>query len=247
MNDLFASLAARNSGAAAALRPRVASHYEPRVEAVEEVPATTADRPEPIVVRDVVVREREAEGRAESPSYVEADVDVNANVNAKTTETATVTRTATASATENLNENENKNVGRALSPPPIRVTEPSTIETIRERRIAVPSAAHLLPAEAGRRGTETATETEIIIDRVREVLAPAEPGGILPEERPPRERATVRVREALAAEPPVVHVTIGRVEVRAIHPQPQPRPAPPPAPSGPTLEEFLAQRDRRQS
>ena len=56
----------------------------------------------------------------------------------------------------------------------------------------------------------------------------------------------LRVREQLAAEPAVVHVTIGRVEVRAVQPQPPaPRPAPTPAPPGPTLEEFLEQRERR--
>jgi hypothetical protein len=67
-------------------------------------------------------------------------------------------------------------------------------------------------------------------------------------ERLVRERTLERVREQLAAEPPVIKVTIGRVEVRAVHPSPpQPPPALPPAPSAPSLEEFLARRDRRPS
>jgi hypothetical protein len=42
---------------------------------------------------------------------------------------------------------------------------------------------------------------------------------------------------------PVIHVTIGRVEVRAVQPQPAPQRPAPPRPKL-TLEEYLRQRDK---
>jgi hypothetical protein len=52
-------------------------------------------------------------------------------------------------------------------------------------------------------------------------------------------------RQSASTEPPAIHVTIGRVEVRAILSQPEPprRSAPPPATPKISLEEYLKQRN----
>jgi hypothetical protein len=51
------------------------------------------------------------------------------------------------------------------------------------------------------------------------------------------------------ASPRAIHITIGRIEVRAVHPPPEPLPQQRPAPVSPkiSLEEYLKQRngDRR--
>jgi hypothetical protein len=62
--------------------------------------------------------------------------------------------------------------------------------------------------------------------------------------RPSAASPFVPARPQLSNEPPVIHVTIGRVEVRAIMPPATPKVAPPAAPKL-SLEEYLKQRNGR--
>jgi hypothetical protein len=67
--------------------------------------------------------------------------------------------------------------------------------------------------------------------------------------RPSPELSRAAARSATANEPPAIHVTIGRVEVRAImEPAPPRFPAPPPAePKKISLQEYLKQRNGARS
>jgi hypothetical protein len=231
MSDFFEGLAARNSGAATALRPRVASAYETRdagdvaSEVASEAAMTHASAvppSPPSPPREIRVVEHEpVDAPAEPPERV-----VVRNV--------VLTRAETDDA------------------PPATIRE----ERFEERVDHVHEREHTHHEESR-------------IERVREVLEREGPAEVRPALRavddpspravtPPVARPrTLDHRPPIANhQPPTVHrqpppdpvvrITIGRVEVRAVHPpQPAPRPVPPPAAPGPSLEEFLEQRERR--
>jgi hypothetical protein len=57
--------------------------------------------------------------------------------------------------------------------------------------------------------------------------------------------ANSRIPRHDASSPRAIHITIGRIEVRAVHPPPEPLPQQRPAPVSPkiSLEEYLKQRN----
>lgn len=275
MSDLFETLAARSSGATSTLRPRLASQYESRpselAEIIEETPAVARDARDPMEPRMSARRaptlpepDTPSEPRSHREPIVIRDV-VLETVPAPADPPAEAPPAARAAAAPPSVAAPHVHV------PAVRVAaEPARREDEHPDGVGRTNRELILERVA-----EQAPATpERIIERVREVLASGEapddrshpdaprersaPEPLplpLPLERASgerpivsRERPAVRIREQFAAEAPVVHVTIGRVEVKAVHPQPQPqlRPAPP-APSGPTLEEFLEQRERRTS
>ena len=233
MSDFFEGLAARSSGAATALRPRLASAYETRdaLEIIEEAPAApnvplpppparaaapTPPEPQPQPARvpePPPIREETAPAAREQRTLEQTIERVHHVLSPQAAETRPEERPAPRAAEA------------PPEPPAESVVEPAAVEPaveVRERetvRVLTPPPRELLPPPprvppVGRRQT-----IRTIADR----QPPASPG-----------------------EPSTVRITIGRVEVRAVQPpQPPPRPAPPPAPPGPTLEEFLEERERR--
>ena len=125
---------------------------------------------------------------------------------------------------------------RPVAPPPAETTQNQ-----RESSIAAsttPAPATLVVRDA----TVSAPTTS-----PRESTAPPPEAGVLspaPVPDPARDRApsSDRIAPQSSVPPPVVHVTIGRVEVRAVLPTPSPRLPPAPPPTGPktlSLTEYL--------
>ena len=129
--------------------------------------------------------------------------------------------------------------------------------------LAAPGGTGVTRDRAGQRASRDSTGKRIRIPAATRRAVPAE---VLrsDESLPPGERSATReessslqpeqrdhVRPASrgdgdAARSPVIHVTIGRVDVRAILPAPAaPRPAPASSQPGLTLEEYANQRNRR--
>jgi hypothetical protein len=148
----------------------------------------------------------------------------------------------------------------------ITTEEPTTNMSVRRPEVDVPkpqSAAHqreVVPQT--RRATEQTTEGRKLEIETNQVIVPvasfrAEEKGA--EETEPLARAFSEPRQLdsrrrndfssseprFSASPPIIRVTIGRVEVRAVHP---PAPTPKPAkrmPQKVSLEEYLHKRQRR--
>jgi hypothetical protein len=260
MSDFFEGLAARSSGAATALRPRVASAFETlsgeRFEPMEEVAATIATSPatshgmetrdagtvthapvahdagpapaeqvamsehvvkrEHVVVRDVVLSPPESQSVPEEPERAPASIR-----DATREHTQTIERIHDLLAMHEPATDES--IARTDAPPELK---PETVGSA-----ATPPLRALLPQRALPQRTPPERG-----NAVRAATGVAEARSQIARERP---------RAPEAPEAPVVQITIGRVEVRAVQtPPPLPRPAPP-RPPGPTLEEFLEQRERR--
>jgi hypothetical protein len=117
--------------------------------------------------------------------------------------------------------------------------EVGAVPTIGERAAPSPTAP---PARSTPGSSEPESATPLVPARLTKVLAPAHatiphispaPSG------PDRARGSDR-----AALPRPVHITIGRIEVRAVHPPPEPvRHRPAPAAPKISLEEYLKQRN----
>jgi hypothetical protein len=261
MNDFFEGLAARSGVGATALRPRVASPYELQrgdaLEVFEEVPVAgvapvgevpafvaSAAAPARVVVRDVVL----APGREDAGTRGPEEAHPAARPQPRDLATAEPRNVTTPQP------------GGLVTPQPRdpATREPRDLATPRtpEERIelvhhllspAVPDGAPELEAIPPAPRSLAGARDDNRIARDDERRQPAQ-SRRQPMSSPAPPAAPPRLREPLAnaAEPSVVRITIGRVEVRAVQPQaPAPRPAPPAPPPGPTLEEFLEQRERR--
>ena len=130
-----------------------------------------------------------------------------------------------------------------------------------------PPPAQPVGAWPGAAAREGARHERVVVERVvREVAPvqdraagrlgrqpppPAEPDQVRPQARPPAVQARIAARPPrepeppAAAPPPVIQVSVGRIEVRAVPPAfPAPalpaRPAPAPTAGAPALEDYLA-------
>jgi len=231
MSDFFEGLAARNSGAATALRPRVASAYETgdagelASEVVHEVPATmsaaTAVPPSPpSSPREPVATAAPAGTPAEPPERLLVRNVVLTRNETREAPPATIREERLEERVESVHVHEHTHHEESRIE---RVREVLEREEPAERHPALNAIGDPEPAAA---------------------KPPARPR-ILDNRSPVANRQPPTVNRQPAPDP-VVRITIGRVEVRAVHPpQPAPRPVPPPAAPGPSLEEFLEQRERR--
>ena len=268
MSDFFENLAARSIGAATALRPRLPSHYEARqgdgLEVLEEVapaaaaPATVrdpmrmrdanADAPIAPAARPTSIEPIAPPWRIAPPERIIVRDVVLATAETRPEDEEHLPEQAGAASHESVLPSVNRETQTSVTPPTHRASHPTrSLDFARddsaEQEGAIASSepeTHEPPAPESPPRRSERERVRFIRERA---IAQARPTPPVPS---PRERTMLRVREQLAAEPAVVHVTIGRVEVRAVQPQPPaPRPAPTPAPPGPTLEEFLEQRERR--
>lgn len=240
MSDFFEGLAARSSGAATALRPRVASAYETH-DAAEVTSVATSEVPATMSA---------AAAAPPSPSSQPRDARVAgpppAGAPAEPPERVLVRNVV-------LTRNETREA------PQTTIHEERLEERLEERMEERVDSVHV---------HEHTHHEESRIERVREVLEgegsveqhpalsaagdpdpvaamrPARPRTI--DNRPPVTNRQPPIVNRQPQPDPVVRITIGRVEVRAVHPpQPAPRAVPPPVAPGPSLEEFLEQRERR--
>lgn len=105
-----------------------------------------------------------------------------------------------------------------------------------------PAASSLVPAlesSATEQSLPSSATTAASRRTTKTVVQPASTSLVAPTVSP-----LFPVRQPPSNEPPVIHVTIGRVEVRAIMPPATPKVAPPAAPKL-SLEEYLKQRNGR--
>ncbi len=98
-----------------------------------------------------------------------------------------------------------------------------------------------IEAEPGS-GTRASQPLSPLPDRARIVVQPQ-----VATRRPSPDSSRAVVNSASASEPPAIHVTIGRVEVRAITAPAPPRSPAPPAPPKISLDEYLKQRNGARS
>ena len=146
---------------------------------------------------------------------------------------------------------------RASSPSPARSTPPPVAAPLRgeEERGPVDEALAKRPPAISRRADPRPDGTATLAQEQARLLVPAPPvarrgapstSSPAGAGSPPSPRTAAAPLAARDEEPPVVHVTIGRIDVRALTPaQPPPRPTAP-APRGPamSLDQFLAERER---
>lgn len=231
MSDYFEGLAARGSGAATALRPRVMSAYETRdaMEVVEEAPS--------IAMRGGEVRAAERPGLA-SPGEPAAPAD------RVVVRDVVLTRTETRETppTTIHDERAEKHVERVREHTREHTHHEERIERVHELLATVPER----PAEA--RDDPGDGEVTAPPRRQPPTIAHVQPleQRQQPSPSPIHRQPPSANRHPIAPPDPIIRITIGRVEVRAVQPaQPPPRPAPPPVAPGPTLEEFLEERERR--
>jgi hypothetical protein len=132
------------------------------------------------------------------------------------------------------------------SPTSPSITETSLMDSV-DRSVSGPSTVRLAasPASAERREADASHVVEHLKAPHAELQA-ARPPVALTRGMPPRrgrmDRHQPAASDSLAAPSPAIHVTIGRVDVRASSPRP-PRPqAAPSGASGMTLDEYLRQR-----
>jgi len=118
----------------------------------------------------------------------------------------------------------------ATAPIAGRLDEPSSIVD----PIASATSAADLPTKVTK---TTQTPNRVVVQP--EIMPPRQPPAFL----------AISPQPSRATGPPAIHVTIGRVEVRAVHPPPEPPrpPAPPPATRRISLEEYLKRRNGARS
>jgi hypothetical protein len=118
----------------------------------------------------------------------------------------------------------------------VRVETP-VVEPMREMLLVERERETVRERTEVRAADESPRPMPVVVPRIERVIAPAIASP------PPRQPS---LAEAGADAAPVIHVSIGRIEVRAAQPAPQPRPAP--APAGPprtSLGDYLRGSSRR--
>jgi hypothetical protein len=250
MTDFLTRLAERSLGVGDVVRPRPASLFEPRgatvgaapleVEEERVVPAPRPGRGQaarPVDASPTPVR-GEAPPSGEPPAAGRRDGGPAGEVRVLEGVTVEPPRAAPAPASHTAD-------AIPRQPEPAKADEPAVDTTLVIEGLPAPAApAGHAPARTGARPTAQ-----------RRRAAPAPPASQTPPAGPPEPgdahawptmpASPMPVRVAEPAEPPVVHVTIGRVDVRAVLPatapeQPKPRRRP-----RVTLEEYLRESGRR--
>ncbi len=151
-------------------------------------------------------------------------------------------------------EREQRRVRRTEPPPERVLTEPIDVADAVPVRATHQDAAARTVDETGRTRIAVARDAD---DDFR--LVPDDAGTRAAADRPPRttrahsvsvQRAAVARRDSMSAtnagapEPTEVHVTIGRIEVTAVHMPATPNPKPADRARAMSLDEYLAQRPR---
>lgn len=138
--------------------------------------------------------------------------------------------------TEQLDRSSLPTAASVLSVQPEAIDRPSS-------RIATPGASvHPETLEQ----SDPAPSSQESIRSIRPTATASQPKSqtIVQPEIKQATAPSVPARQALSKEPPAIHVTIGRIEVRAVHPPPEPvRRRPAPASAKISLEEYLKQRN----
>jgi len=115
--------------------------------------------------------------------------------------------------------------------------ERTTVETRDAPPLPAPASASEERTAAAAGATRATKAERVAVTTTRTVTAAAaRPAAALPALPMPAEPAAPRERD--------VHITIGRIDVRAVTPPPRERPRPS-APPALTLDEYLAQRSGR--
>jgi hypothetical protein len=240
VNDFLGRLAERSLGVGQIVRPRVAPLFAPRPLVVEEVREVESEAPPPPRPRPPVA-EPEAEPAAAVPARVEHAPPPVVSPVVEASETEPHVREV--ERVEDVHEIVVERVVAGTEPVP-----PVAVGTAPEGpRPAVQEPEPVEPSR-GLRPEPTPRPTRTVERRppARTVVRAAEPAPSPPEpheswlEPPP---ATLdRPLASLApppTEPPVVRVTIGRVDVRAVLPPPAAERTPPKRAPRLTLEEYL--------
>ena len=250
MTDFLGRLAERSLGVGELVRPRPASLFEPDSPAaslpIEQVDEVVGDRLGPV-----------RRAGLPSPSPARAPAQPEGRVRLRGSEPQSPLAAPPSAVPDARPAG---GAEPALAGPPDRVTHP---EIRRETSIPSATAATAAPAD-----TTAAAESVVVRTLVRDVPYPVEsrhvelrgsepqspprdheaPGALARAEAPsdpwfaaPASPTPLPPRAAGAepAEPPVVHVTIGRVDVRAVVPPPSTEPPRPRRRPRLTLEEYL--------
>jgi hypothetical protein len=120
----------------------------------------------------------------------------------------------------------------------IRVETP-IVEPVRETRIVERERETVREVAEVRAADESPRSMPVIVPRIERVIAS-------PAASPPPRQPSMAAADSEVEAAPVIHVSIGRIEVRAAQPAPQPRTAP--APAGPprtSLGDYLRNSSRR--
>jgi hypothetical protein len=181
-----------------------------------------------------------APDRASAKTHLSADTSLRTEPSA----VQTGAQSPAASVDDRLASSDREPQTRSTAPPPRAPTMQNTrVPTVHR---AEPAQARPTPPSRVGRGLQASADTRALSTPPREQVVPLRT--LLPAPKPTHDIAQSEPRPArvdgATAERPVVKVTIGRIEVRAVTPPTPPRPVPTRARKTLSLDEYLGRQSR---